>query len=312
MQRFAFDRFEFDPADGSLSQPGSTRAIRLRPAVATALLVLLREHGGLVERERMCEALWEPDRVVDFEAGLAAVIRELRKSIELLGGDSSLVETLPRRGYRLCTEIRELTDAAESGRHRQDAHERRGGQRRRQPGPLILGLAGLVAVVVLALLLWPGLSVMTRRGGPVAVPDPAVAPSLAILPIRVYGESPLLPEHVSILLADSVLAELWRAGPEELTLLGRVAIQPYLDRDDLAVAVAEDLGLSLLLDGNLRVTESGWWLEVQLLQIPPGRVLWSYRVETSAEPLIVNALAQRLAGEILARWAQIRSVMEAG
>jgi DNA-binding winged helix-turn-helix (wHTH) protein/TolB-like protein len=320
MQRYSFDSFEFDAADGRLSRTDSAAVDRLRPAAAIALLTLVRAAGDVVDREQMRAAIWGPDRVVDFEAGLAALIRDLRKSIEGLGGDAAVIETIPKRGYRLRAAVRRHPERSGAEVSDADLHGERNaavtGPVQASPWSTTLkyGLPGAVAMVVIlviaAVLVRPeSAPVGDAAVSPVAGPAQSM-PSLAILPIRVYGESALLPEHVDLLLADTLLAELWRAGPDDLTLLGRIAIEPYLDRDDLIAAVAEDLGLSLLLQGSLRASPSGWWLDLQLLQIPPGRMLWSHRVGSEAGPLQVAELAAALAAEIKLHWPEIRSALQ--
>jgi len=305
MHRYQFDRFEFDSAEGRLVRLDDGSSLRLRPQVATVLEQLLNADGGLVERERLCEAVWGRDRIVDFEAGIAALMRELRKALNELGGHQDLIETLPRRGYRLRADVHPVPATHPN---QGDPEPGSDPQQQRSSAWSIAFIAVTLIAATLAIALWRHF--VSSEPEDVA-PLTESSPALAIVPFEVYGETPLLPDHTSILLADTLLAELWRSGPEDLSLLGRIAIQPYLDRPDLAAAVAEDLGLTLLLEGTIRTENEHWWLDLRLLRVPPGRVLWSHRIE-STEPLNVTEVAIDLAEQLKRRWPEIHGEVKRG
>ena len=88
--------------DGALIGP-TGQSLNLRPKVATLLSTLLASPDEVVSKEALIEAIW-PGGVVDFEAGLSALLKELRLAcveVGLTTEPSALIETLPRRGVRL-------------------------------------------------------------------------------------------------------------------------------------------------------------------------------------------------------------------
>src|SRR5258707_2621045 len=71
--------------------------LRLPPQPAKVLALLESRAGEIVSREEICGALWGDDVHVDFEAGLNSCIKQVRAAL----GDRGVIETLPKRGYRL-------------------------------------------------------------------------------------------------------------------------------------------------------------------------------------------------------------------
>jgi len=280
--KYEFDRFTFEPVDGTLTDRDTGRSARLRPQAARLLVALLDRAGELVDRETLAGAVWRDERVVDFEAGLAALLRELRGVLAELDGDAGLIETLPRRGVRLNASAR---CAARAG---PDAT----GTRR------WLGLAGLSALVAAALIV-AGLVV---RGG-WQDRQAAATWSLALLPLESPDGSSAT---TGIVLADTLLAELWQADLESLELIGRAGMRPYAGRDDVARAVAADLGVDLLLEGSFRAGPDGWRVDVRLLATPPGRVVWSESQSGGESELPVADVAGRLVERLRRDWPALR------
>lgn len=88
-----FGPFRYNPASGELFKENQKLAT-LKPKVGKTLEVLLERRGDVVDKEWLLKAIW-PDSVVE-ESNLTHNIWELR---QLLGSD--LIETIPRRGFRL-------------------------------------------------------------------------------------------------------------------------------------------------------------------------------------------------------------------
>jgi Tol biopolymer transport system component/DNA-binding winged helix-turn-helix (wHTH) protein len=85
-----------------LTQELKKRGVRLRlPSQSFQILkMLLARPGELVSREELQKALWPSDTFVDFEHGVNAAVNRLREALGDSADCPSIIETLPRRGYR--------------------------------------------------------------------------------------------------------------------------------------------------------------------------------------------------------------------
>jgi DNA-binding winged helix-turn-helix (wHTH) protein len=104
---FRFNALEIDPRSGLVSGPGGRET--LAPRVMDVLALLNRRAGQVVTREQILAELW-PQRVVTDDA-VNRCIYLLRKQLSRAADDQryrSLIETLPKRGYRLHREMPRL------------------------------------------------------------------------------------------------------------------------------------------------------------------------------------------------------------
>jgi DNA-binding winged helix-turn-helix (wHTH) protein len=99
----AFGPFLLDPSGPDLFRKG--KPVRMQPRPLRALVVLASRPGELVTREELRDALWEPGHFVDFDRGLAFVLREARAALGDDGRAPKYIETLPRRGFRFLAEV---------------------------------------------------------------------------------------------------------------------------------------------------------------------------------------------------------------
>lgn len=291
MSRYRFDQFVFDPSDGRLEHAGSGAALTLRPQVSRLLVALLESPNTVIDRDTLCGAIWGEGAVVDFEAGLAAVVRELRQSLDQLGGAAGLLETVPRRGLRFGATVTRGSPADPPR-----APETRSRAPRRA---LLVVLLALAMALVWLLARW--------SMAPPAPGEPATVQewTLAVLPFERFGAGPNGAARLELLLADTLLAQLWAAELEGVVLIGRATLVPYQSREDVAGAVARDLGVRLLIEGSIVQDGEGWRVTARLLHMPAGRVLWSDTIDwAGAAELPVRESAQRLARGLAAAWAE--------
>lgn len=280
---YVFADLCFDPTDGRLAQLRGPQSTQLRPQLARLLRALLDRPQTVVERTDLCRAVWDEGVVVDFEAGLAAILRELRSELKGLGASAELIETIPRRGCRLNCLVR------------------------RQPGPAsfssaarkrVLGL-GLALIVLLAATLFA----LRQTPEPVFQPLPGL--SLAVLPFSQFGSASADPRQLDLLLADQLLVQLWDRQLDELILIGRASIAAHHGRSDLAQAVAEGLGVELLIEGSLVFDQDRVAISARLLEMPVGQILWSQQLEFAEDELPpVSVLAVLLVDSLAAFWAE--------
>jgi DNA-binding winged helix-turn-helix (wHTH) protein/TolB-like protein len=283
MHVYRFANLVFTPEDGRLRNERAGNETSLRPQVARLLENLLAHAGEVIPRERLHTAVWGEEAVVDFESGLAALMRELRQSVRAVEGPDDLVETVPRRGYRLDAAVR-VDGGSRSGRWR----------------------VAVLLSLLLPVLLGAGYGVWLALEG--LAPEPPGEYSLAILPFENYERSAELPDHVGLLMADTLLAELLARPVEGLELLGRTSLRPYLGREDVVSALAGDLGVELLVEGSVTGrADQGWQAEMRLLAVPPGRVVWSSTVTGEpGRPLDVRAVAGTMAEDLVEAWPSLR------
>lgn len=313
---YRFNGCRFDDADGRLYGTEPDSSLTLRPQAARLLVAFLERPGQVLDRKHLRNAIWEEGAVVDFESGLAALMRELRQALDDVGAGARLIETVPRRGYRFLGTVETQPDATASDAP-DDVH---------QAPRAILGRPMAVAIVVLALLAvgmvswWAivqygvqngaqdGVSNGGERGvvGGLQTGDPS---TLAIIPFEAYSGDAQIDRRLRLLLADRLLAQLWQVELAELDLIGRAALRPYQDREDQAAAVANDLGVSLLLEGSIiRPTENRWQVDARLLAMPRGTVLWSSAVRWDDEvELPVIPTVNDLVADLAEAWPRIQA-----
>jgi DNA-binding winged helix-turn-helix (wHTH) protein/TolB-like protein len=283
-QVWTFNGCRFDPRDGSLSGPDGE--VILRPQAARLLSRLVEQPDEIIDRDSLIEAVWDKGRVVDFESGLAALLRELRSALDRVGAGAELVETVPRRGCRFLGSVEAREEVVAQASRRM---------------PVVLKRSAVLLVLVLVAVLaalWP-----LRAPPPVPV-----EPTLAIIPFDLYGEREGDQRRIDLLLADSVLAHLWQAELADLVLIGRATLRPYEGREDVAAAVAADLGVQLLFEGSvLAEGANDWHVNARLLAMPAGAVIWSSSVAwVDQERLPVAQTAEQLVGELAEAWPRLR------
>lgn len=137
--------WEFLPATGELRRRTDVR--RLEPRAAKALLLLCEANGELVSQEQLIAEVWQGRAL--SENSIAVVIGQLRRALDDDAREPRLIETIPKRGYRLHAEA---TAPARSGRLR---------------GIVVVAAIALVALLT-AWALWPRLA---AHGGTIAVAD---------------------------------------------------------------------------------------------------------------------------------------------
>ncbi|NCF23302.1 MAG: hypothetical protein GWP60_02085 [Gammaproteobacteria bacterium] len=98
--------FTLDEREGTVTGPGGS--LRLEPRVMAVLTELARHHGRVVSRQELLDTIW-PDVVVT-EYTLNRCIYRLRRALDGVAGNgagagSELIETLPKRGYRLLADV---------------------------------------------------------------------------------------------------------------------------------------------------------------------------------------------------------------
>ncbi len=297
----------FNADDGSLCGPEG-RSVKLRPKVATLLDTLLQSPNEVLSKEALIEAIWS-DGVVDFEAGLSALLKELRSALVEVGfvdDPTSLIETLPRRGVRLNLSPSDLEGASED----QPVIEKNASTPwqaiswKRIAAPMLSVLMTLIVAWIVLSHDWQNHDEPTQ--GQVATDERRH--TLAILPFEVYGGSPERMKAEGLLAADTLLSELWVLSLPETSLLGRASLAPYGDEPstEWVSRLAEDLGASLIIEGRLIWSEASLSVNARLISTSNYEVLVSETIEIGAvdleRPAQIAKASRALAQELAQAW----------
>ena len=100
-QLYEFGEFRLDPEKGLLSR--SDTPVPLTPRVFETLLFMVENHGAVLDKERLMEAVW-PDSIVE-ENNLTQNISTLRRIFGETPGSHRFIVTVPGRGYRFVAEV---------------------------------------------------------------------------------------------------------------------------------------------------------------------------------------------------------------
>ncbi len=310
-QPFRVGDWLVEPAVGSLARDG--RSVKLEPKVMDLLVYLARRRGRVLSREELEEAVWA-GTVVGYDALTSAIIK-LRKAFDDDSRHPWLIETVPKRGYRLIAPVAEADAAASSAPMREaDAAESPALEAEAVfPAPLAtnpqsvgwtrrrLALATLAAAaVVLASLVvaWFALD----RAPPDVVPAPTA--SIAVLPFaNLSGDGEF--EYFSDGITEDIITDLSKVS--SLLVIARNSAFAYKDQPLSLKSVAEALGVRYVLEGSVRRSGDAIRINAKLIDAETGVHLWVERYDRHIQDLfavqddvtrnIVTALALTLTDE---------------
>ena len=250
---YAFGEFFFDVEGHSLLREGEE--IALRPRSFRVLHHLLANHGRLVTRDELMQAVWG-DTVVT-EGSLTQCIIDIRRAIG--DTDQQMIRTVPREGYVFDVPVtdpqREAPGAGAPARTRLRA-------------PAMLAVAVILGVA--ALLVW---RLSDHGNGGVDAAGSPPAKSIAVLPF-----TDMSPDGGRGYFADGLSEEILNrlAQVRELKVIARTSSFSLRDRPDLdAVAIGRLLNVSYLLEGSVRHSGDRLRVTAQLIETGGGTHLWS-------------------------------------
>ena len=141
--------YQLDPLSHTLA--GADKVVQLSPIASRFLQVLARQPGAMVDRAVLIEELWRGDYLVG-EPALNRVVSETRRAVGDNPREPAVIQTIPRRGYRLV--------AAEAAENAAGEGERPL-LRERWVKVWLLVLGSFLAIAVVAVVII-GLSVVSR------------------------------------------------------------------------------------------------------------------------------------------------------
>ena len=280
---FELEGLQVSPLTGEVSGPGGIA--QLDPKVM-AVLVLMAEHPGEVMlREDLVSRLW--GNVVVTDDALTRCFYELRRHLSLAGGDEryrDLIETLPKRGYRLHATVRPVVPSAEPAA----ATDPRPRQRWLPVAALAMVLAsGAIA----ALFYWKS---PDRTQGPASA---ATTYSIAVLPFLDMSAAKDQ-GYFSDGVTEEILNRLTQA--HNLRVISRTSA--FLMRDESldVPEIAARLGVDYVLEGSVRRSGERVRITAQLIDAATNAHIWSRTYDRGVDDLfaVQDEIATSVAAEL--------------
>ncbi|MEM7706439.1 MAG: winged helix-turn-helix domain-containing protein [Pseudomonadota bacterium] len=234
-KRFVFGNFVFD-ADAALLSSGGV-AIELRPKSMEVLAYFLGRPGALITKAELMDAVWGEQAVI-AEDSLVQCIVEVRRALD--DSARSLIQTVPRRGYRFTPEV-----------HHEIASVHPQSEPAVGSGGTRWKWEGLAAVLVAAAALAAALI-------DVDAPISSSVQRIAVADLQVSSE---VVSASALLLTESLRLRL-----DEFSGLSTRALEATTDEGSmpLALDLAQGLGIDWLVTGNVKQTPGAARPEVRL------------------------------------------------
>jgi TolB-like protein/DNA-binding winged helix-turn-helix (wHTH) protein/tetratricopeptide (TPR) repeat protein len=284
---YEFGPYRLDSAQHLLFR--DDEVISLPPKAAETLLVLVEQHGQLVEKEDLMKAVW-PDTFVE-EANLTVHISALRKLFQEEAHRGRYIETVPRRGYRFVATVVErlvVNGAPSAGTL---AGQPESASLRWRPRTLRLAIAGSCLLALLA----AGFALKGK--GRIFSATPRRIHSVAVLPLQnLSGDASQ--EYLADGLTEALVTDL--AQVRSLRVISRTSIMTYKGTKKKLPEIARELNVDAVVEGSVMRSGDHVQVTAQLIEAPTDTHLWAETYEGSQRDLLVlqNRMAQAIVQQV--------------
>ena len=310
---YEFGEFRLDITERILSRQGER--VQLGEKAFETLCALVRHSNRLVSKSELMSEVWS-DTVVE-ENNLDKNISYLRRVLEDGVGRPTFIETVRGHGYRFSSEVRRVTEtglSAEAAPAKQadsagsETNSSRGsGFGISEPGIKDEELTAeksagpknppkrkrwFVMLAVLSVLSL-GTLVFYLAGEQVKLSNSPIK-SIAVLPFR-----PLLSEErdeaLEIGMADTLISRL--GANREVIVLPLSSVRKFSSLEQDAVAAGRELGVESILDGSLQRSGDKIRVNVRLISIADGSLLWTGTFDEKFTNIFIvqDAISNRVA-----------------
>ena len=257
-----------EPSLNTISSNG--RTIRLEPKVMEVLVCLARHAGESLSKEKLLQEVW-PGAFVTDDA-LKRCILELRRVFEDDAREPRVIQTIPKRGYRLVAPVAPINGIQPESPTGFRPPTGGTSTRRWWTFGLVGGLALLVALLAVVNIGAIRERVLGLKGSPIH--------SLAVLPLEnLSGDS--TQEYLSDGMTDALITGLAQIG--SLKVISRTSSMQYKQTKKSLPEIAHELNVDGIVEGTLQRSGDRVRITAQLVRVASDKHLWagSYERDTS-------------------------------
>ena len=278
MEAFRISAWRIVPQLITVSRIGSI--VRLEPKVMEVLVCLAQHAGEPVSRDKLLQTVWPATFVSDDV--LTRSISELRRVFEDDARESRIIQTIPKRGYRLVAQVDTLNERS-AMLPALDASRLQGVRNR--------GFAILVAsVLVVSIGLVAVYAYKPKSAGQNDLPQ---IRSVAVLPLQNLSADPAQ-EYFSDGMTDALITDLAQIG--SLKVISRTSTIQYKGTKKPLPEIARELNVDGIIEGTVQRSGDRVRITAQLIQVPADRHLWANSYERDMQD--VFTLEREVTGDI--------------
>ena len=281
-----------EPSLNAVSHNGEY--IHLSPKVMGVLVCLAQHPGQSVSKEDLLQTVW-PDTFVSDDV-LKGSISELRRVLEDDAREPTVIQTIPKRGYRLVARVQPVNGTSDSSivnrgeKQRVVVHTRK----------FWVGALAAAASALLVILLGADFGgLRARLASKMGAPQ---IHSLAVLPLQNLSSDPAQ-EYFSDGMTDALITDLAQIG--SLKVISRTSTIQYKGTKKPLPEIARELNVDGIIEGTVQRSGHRVRITAQLIQVPADRHLWANSYERDMQD--VFTLEREVTGDI-AREVQARLV----
>jgi len=253
------------PRLNAVSSNGTT--VHLEPKMMEVLVCLAQHAGEPVSKEELLQTVWPNTFVTDDV--LKRSISELRRVFEDDVRESRIIQTIPKRGYRLLVPVEQVNGVQSASANKRGQEVRKAGRNWRTKA-LLTG--GVVAMLFISLGAFYIFSRERLFGGSA---DPQIR-SVAVLPLQNLSGDPSQ-EYFSDGMTDELITDL--AQISSLKVISRTSSMQYKQTKKSLPEIGRELKVDGILEGSIQRSGDRVRITAQLIYGPSDRHLWANTYE---------------------------------
>jgi TolB-like protein/DNA-binding winged helix-turn-helix (wHTH) protein/Tfp pilus assembly protein PilF len=281
-----------DPSLNIISRNGTT--VHLEPKMMEVLVCLATHAGEALPKAKLLQTVW-PDTFVTEDA-LKRCIFELRRVLEDDAREPHIIQTIPKRGYRLVAPVEPVNGSLDTPAAQLGSKTGRvtAVNTRKLRMPLLAVLAIALLFVFLEAFNVGGAGTWLRAKG-----TPQIH-SLAVLPLRNLSSDPNQ-EYFSDGMTDALITDL--AQIDSVKVISRTSSMQYKQTRKSLPEIARELNVDGIVEGTVQRSGDRVRITAQLIQGPADKHLWANSYEQDVRDVFA---LERSVTEDIARHVRAR------
>ncbi len=277
--------------------------VRLPPKAIDLLCLLITRQGDVVTKQEIFDHVWNGSFVE--ETNLTHNIYLLRKTLSDLG-QSDVIKTVPRRGYRFAGEVREPVDAEtviekySSTKTVIEIEDEPSIDPKADRSLSVGSGAGLRSpraiflIAATALILSAGVFLFSAFNNAETGSESTAIRSIAVLPVRSFSGNND-DEELRLRITDALITRL--GNQNEMIVRPTHAVLSFGSGDVDVVEAGRSLKVDAVLDGRIQQEGDRLRVTLQLIRVSSGEHLWSEQFDGHADQIL--NLQDIIAGKVV-------------